>query len=175
MIGIQILFVILFALNLAVLWAALLSGRFLGYRFAAYALFLLIPMVTVYFEQPHFQLDYSWWMVGGYVAIALGVACCYFAKQEMKEHGALWYQAHPTKLVTTGLYRYIRHPIYLGLIFFLVGWWWIWSAAYSFYFGMFILALIWLHGYLEERLIMEKKFGQAYLEYKRTTGMFWVR
>ena len=175
MIEIQIIFVLLFALNMIMLWSAILSGRLLGYRFIAYALFLLIPMVTVYFDQPHFELDYYWWIVAGYAAIVLGSVSCYLAKQELKINGAQWFQARQTNLVTAGLYQYLRHPIYLGLIFSLVGWWWVWSAVYSFYFGMFMLAMIWLHGYLEERLLMEKIFGQAYLEYKQRTGMFWVK
>lgn len=65
--------------------------------------------------------------------------------------------------------------MYLGLIFVWVGWWWVWAAVYSFYFGMFILALAWIQGYLEEKLVLEKKFGDKYREYRRQTGMFWVK
>jgi protein-S-isoprenylcysteine O-methyltransferase Ste14 len=39
---------------------------------------------------------------------------------------------------------------------------------------MFILAMIWLQGYLEDK-IMEKKFGAKFAAYRRETGMFWIK
>ena len=60
-------------------------------------------------------------------------------------------------------------------LFVFVGWWWVWAAVYSFYFGMFILALIWLQAYLEEKFILEKQFGDQYRGYKQQTGMFWIK
>ena len=76
---------------------------------------------------------------------------------------------------TDGPFAFVRHPVYLGLVFIFVGWWWAWAAVYAFYFGMFILALIWINAYLEEKIILMKAFGQKYSEYKQQTGMFWVK
>jgi protein-S-isoprenylcysteine O-methyltransferase Ste14 len=60
-------------------------------------------------------------------------------------------------------------------MFVLVGWWWVFAAVYSFYFGMLVLALLWLQGYFEEKLVLEKKYGSVYLAYKQQTGMFWIK
>jgi len=175
MIIIQILFVALFTLNLLLLWAAVLSGRFIFYRFVAYPLMLIVPLITVFFDQPRFELDYFWWKVAGIIAILLGIIISAWAMKELNSSEAKWHDTLPKSLVTSGPYQYVRHPIYLGLIFILVGWWWIWAAVYSFYFGMFILALIWIQGYLEEKLILEKQFGNKYKEYRQQTGMYWIK
>jgi protein-S-isoprenylcysteine O-methyltransferase Ste14 len=171
----QLIFVLLFALNLLLLWAAILSKKALWYRFAAYFFMLVIPMLTVILEQPHFDLDYFWWRIAGYAAIALGAAAIIWARTEFKKQKVDWRAAEPAKLVTSGPYQFLRHPIYLGLIFILVGWWWIWAAAWSFYFGMLILLLIWIQGNLEEWLILQKKFGEAFTTYRKTTGMYWIK
>ena len=72
------------------------------------------------------------------------------------------------KLVTHGIYRYVRHPVYLGVIIATIG---IPVYASSLYGLLIMLALIPLvlnRIRLEERLLTEE-FGDAYLEYKATT------
>lgn len=175
MITLQALFVALFAANLALLWLSLFNPRWSWYRSLADPLILILPMITVFFGQPRFEMDYFWWKVGGVFSLVLGVVVIGLAKKEMDKAGVKWHDADPVQLLDTGIYGFVRHPVYLGLIFILVGWWWIFAAAYSFYFGMLVLALIWLEGYLEERLILLKRFGDKFIEYRRHTGMYWVK
>lgn len=70
------------------------------------------------------------------------------------------------KLVIKGPYRYIRHPMILGVIIILLGesilfgsWW---LLGFSIFF--FILNLIYLP--LVEEKGLEKRFGDEYLQYK---------
>lgn len=170
--SIQILLVLLFALNLAL---PLLFPKQLWLRLVSLPLKLIIPMLMVFPAQPHFELDYYWWYVAGCIAMVSGAGIALIANLELAKHNVLWYGWEPPQLVKTGLYRYLRHPIYLGLIFFLVGWWWVWAAVSAFYFGMVILALIWAHAYIEEKLTLEQKFGADYFAYRKTTGMFWIK
>jgi protein-S-isoprenylcysteine O-methyltransferase Ste14 len=128
----------------------------------------------VFFKQPNFELDFFWWQVAGVVLILAGSTIFVLALLEFKKNN-LPLLGLPETLVTTGLYQYLRHPQYLGIIFVLVGWWWVWAKAYAFYFGMFILAMIWIEGYLEEKLILQKRFKNKYQEYHRQTGMFWIK
>ncbi|MGB9612616.1 MAG: methyltransferase family protein [Candidatus Margulisiibacteriota bacterium] len=137
-------------------------------------LFITIPLVTVFFDQPVFELDYFWWRVAGVVAIVLGAGILISSWIEFRKHN-LKILGLPDGLVTSGPYRFVRHPQYLGLIFIFVGWWWVWGRAYSFYFGMLILAMIWIQGYLEEKFILEKKFGEKFRKYRAQTGMFWIK
>ena len=175
MVNVQILFVALFALNLVQLWVSFLSGKYLWYRFPAYLLMLIIPLPMVLYPQPRFELDYFWWKVAGVAALLLGAAVIAWAVRELENKRAAWHDIEPKTLVISGPYQYLRHPMYLGFIFILVGWWWVWAAAYAFYFGMFVLAMIWLQGYLEEKMVLEKKFGKKFMEYRGQTGMFWIK
>jgi protein-S-isoprenylcysteine O-methyltransferase Ste14 len=165
---IQIALVLLFALNLLLIW------KLPAYRLAGAVVFLLLPLITVFFSQPRFELDYFWWRIAGGALIAAGVALMVWVKlstgRTLLEIG----QA-PKEVVTAGPYGYLRHPVYLGVVFIQIGWWWLFAAVYSFYFGMFIVALIWLQGYLEEKLVMAKLFGDKFRDYQKTTGMFWVK
>jgi protein-S-isoprenylcysteine O-methyltransferase Ste14 len=165
---IQIVLVLLFALNLALVW------RLPAYRLVGAALFLLLPLVTVFFPQPQFELDYFWWRIAGSALIAAGTGLMVWVKQTTGRT-LLDLGRTSNEIVTAGPYSYLRHPVYLAVVFIQVGWWWVWAGVYSFYFGMFIVALIWLHGYFEEKWLMAPKFGQQFSEYKKTTGMFWVK
>jgi protein-S-isoprenylcysteine O-methyltransferase Ste14 len=170
----QIIIVILFLLNLAIAWLAYFAKKAQLYRFVGIFVFIVLPFITVFLGQPRFVLDYFWWRIAGILAMVLGFGVVLWATQALKDISLL-ISGSSQKLVTSGPYRYVRHPFYLGLIFMFVGWWWIFAAVYSFYFGMFILALIWIQAYLEEKLILEKQYGMLFKEYRRNTGMFWIK
>lgn len=164
---IQVLIVALFTLNLASIWSTYWFPRCAWYRPIGYLVIAVLPLLSVFFSQPQFELDYFWWKVAGAIAIVLGLFILGWAIKEFsKQKGALF---------TSGPYKFVRHPQYLGLIFVWVGWWWLWAGVYSFYFGMLIVLLTWFQGYLEEKLVLEKQFGQAYLDYKKQVGMFWIK
>lgn len=159
--------VLLFLLNLLLLWGDKLSA----YKKIGGYLFILLPLASVAFVQPHFGLDYFWWYPVGAGTMMAGLILYIWSKrQQIPDFGET-----PAKLITTGPYNYLRHPQYLGLIFIFVGWWWVWAAVYSFYFGMFIVAMVWVQGYLEEKFVLEKKFGTEFKTYVEKTGMFWLK
>ncbi len=168
---IQILIVAVFALNLALLWLAR-ARNLAWYRYPGSVLFVLLPLLGVFFAQPLFELDFAWWRVAGGGAMVLGLVLLGWT---LRAAGLPLLQATPAELRTDGPFALVRQPAYLGLIFIFVGWWWAWAAVYSFYFGMLIVLLIWVNAYLEERLVLEKAFGARYAEYKSQTGMFWIK
>jgi protein-S-isoprenylcysteine O-methyltransferase Ste14 len=169
---IQILIVLLFALNLALVWLAFYQKAFNFYRYPGAVVLCLLPLSGVFFAQPLFELDYFWWRIAGVAAIVLGAALVGWA---LRTAGLVLPAEAPKELRTDGPFGFVRHPVYLGLVFIFIGWWWAWAAVYSFYFGMFLLALVWGNAYLEEKYILGKKFGSRYNEYKQQTGMFWVK
>lgn len=75
------------------------------------------------------------------------------------------------RLVTTGLYRFIRHPSYLGVLVSLCGWSLVfrcWTVA------VLILLMLPLFGGVvrrEEDLLL-KEFGEPYAAYRRRTWRF---
>jgi protein-S-isoprenylcysteine O-methyltransferase Ste14 len=79
-------------------------------------------------------------------------------------HGKL-----PTGVVSTGAFRYVRHPLYLGCILFYLGL----AVSTASMLALALLVIIgifynFLAGY-EEKLL-EKKFGEEYRQYQHKTG-----
>jgi protein-S-isoprenylcysteine O-methyltransferase Ste14 len=79
----------------------------------------------------------------------------------------------PPDFVTNGLYRLVRNPMHLGWMLVLLG-----LAVLRQSFSLlvimvpfFIVAHIIYYKLVEEKEL-EKKFGQAYLDYKKHVGMF---
>lgn len=75
----------------------------------------------------------------------------------------------PSPMVSSGVFRYVRHPLYLGCLLFYFSL----AAATASLFSLACLAGIFLFynfiaGY-EEKLL-EAKFGEAYRTYKQKTG-----
>jgi protein-S-isoprenylcysteine O-methyltransferase Ste14 len=74
----------------------------------------------------------------------------------------------PPKLVTGGLYRYMRHPLYTaGLLFIWLSPVMTWNLL-ALYLGLSAYGLI--GAYFEERKL-EREFGEAYQAYKQKTPM----
>ena len=71
-----------------------------------------------------------------------------------------------TTLVITGVYRYSRNPMYLGMLIMLVGTW-IALGKLSPVFVIPIFFFVLLEGFVKpEEEFMEKIFGDKYLDYK---------
>ncbi len=79
----------------------------------------------------------------------------------------------PPVFVTDGLYRYIRNPMHMGWTLALVGIGFLMSSftLLVVFTPVFVLAHV-LYIKLVEEKELEKKFGQAYLDYKKRVGMF---
>ena len=71
------------------------------------------------------------------------------------------------KLVTTGIYRYIRHPQYLGFLLITLGMnvWWLTIITLALW---PVLAIVYYKLAKTEEKDAEEKFGEEYLKYKRT-------
>ena len=122
-----------------------------------------------------FHFDSSWWSLG--LAIALLVLgwliCAWPVIAFVLTRGSPVPFNPPPKLITTGLYAYIRNPMLLGLFIFLIGLGVLFgSLSLIFIFTpLFILINVLYLKAIEEKE-MEKKFGIEYLEYKRDVPMF---
>lgn len=72
---------------------------------------------------------------------------------------------HPKELVVTGLYRYVRNPMYLGVLLFLLG-----ESLFLQYPGFFVYAIAWVlfvhfNVLLYEEPNLRRKFGSSYERY----------
>jgi protein-S-isoprenylcysteine O-methyltransferase Ste14 len=100
----------------------------------------------------------------------LGLAIAVWARVNLgRNWGTPMSQKVDPELVTTGPYRYIRHPIYSGIILAAIGT----TIASSLY---WIVVVVFLGAYfiyaatVEER-IMGRLFPESYPRYKRSTKM----
>jgi protein-S-isoprenylcysteine O-methyltransferase Ste14 len=115
--------------------------------------------------------DYGAWLCVAGVAIGIGIA--WWPRLHL---GRLW-SAHITRkadhrVVDTGPYATVRHPIYTGLLFSLLGT----AAAKGTLLGVagFLLLLlgVWMKARLEEQwLVQELDQGGAYADYRKRVPM----
>ncbi len=72
------------------------------------------------------------------------------------------------ELVTTSIYKIIRHPLYIGNLLFAVGWALIFKAVFA-----LLFTPVQVIGYLAiiffEEKELEKEYGEEYREYKKKT------
>ena len=83
-------------------------------------------------------------------------------------------EKRPTSVVSTGAFRYVRHPLYLGSILIYFGM----TVSTASLFCLALLMVIslfynYIAGY-EEKLL-EVKFGQEYIAYQKITGKWMPR
>lgn len=71
------------------------------------------------------------------------------------------------KLITTGMYHYVRHPIYTAGIISFIGFIFITNSALGLLIGLLIVFPALLYRiHVEEQMLIEH-FGEEYLEYKK--------
>jgi len=69
-------------------------------------------------------------------------------------------------LVTTGMYRLTRNPMYMGLLLLLVGWGVFLGSLLPFACIPLFIFVLTRQQIIPEELILEQKFGQQYHDYK---------
>lgn len=85
-----------------------------------------------------------------------------------------WPHPHATnRLVTHGIYRRLRHPLYLSLLVFAAGWS-IWSQSWAALSASAVLALVLKGKAAHEEHLLAKRHPD-YAAYARTTGSFLPR
>ena len=79
----------------------------------------------------------------------------------------------PKHLVASGLYRYVRNPMYVGVVLILAGEAWVfWSGALLLYAAAFFLVANLFIVFYEEPAL-QRTFGESYGDYLRTVPR-WV-
>ena len=126
-----------------------------------------------------FILHYSTFLIDrfpDYIRLALAgvvlVAGWYLARQGMKEVFGTTREA--PEVISSGVFRFVRHPIYTGAILFYLA---AILSTLSLISAAFWLVIIGFYIYIsryEERILAET-FGDDYLKYKKKTGMLFPK
>lgn len=127
-------------------------------------MFLFPPLVIALTPQPRFMYHLFFILIGGImfiIAIALNISA-------RRQIGYIPGLRKKERLITTGIYSIIRHPIYLANSLLVVGWsllfYGVISVVFSIVYFLLYIPLI----FMEERILIEE-YGKSYLEYKKRT------
>ena len=87
-------------------------------------------------------------------------------------HSVTSHEQRPTGVVSTGAFRYVRHPLYLASILSYLG---LSISTASLFSLALLVVIIVFHNYLAsyEEKLLEARFGEEYRGYKKRTGK-WV-
>lgn len=117
-------------------------------------------------------LDYISIDIIGFLIGLIGLSFCLYAQIKMSGSWRVGIDENvKTDLITTGLYKYIRNPTYLGLFLLNIGIWLIWPTWAVFFFT-FTFAL-----FLDIQVRCEEDYltsihGKRYIEYKNSTKRY---
>jgi protein-S-isoprenylcysteine O-methyltransferase Ste14 len=145
------------------------SWRSVALRFGA-ALVVLSVVRTGILKGHTGLVDILPLQVIGVAIFLLGLALAIWARTSLgKNWGMPMTEKLESQLVTSGPYRYVRHPIYLGLILAMFGT----AIAVDFY-GLVALLLVggyFVYGATVEERSMMQRFPNTYARYKGSTKM----
>ena len=108
----------------------------------------------------------------GFILFALGGVAAWIAHEALKR--AVTRDEQVNHIVKDGVFRLVRHPFYLSLIvicFSLV----LLFGSYLLLAASIVVAIILVGQARDEERILSEKFGEEYLVYQRTTGMFFPK
>lgn len=117
----------------------------------------------------------AWLRWSGVAALALGVALLAWALDRLGKNltdTVVTREAHT--LITTGPYRWVRHPFYDALALFVLGFALITTSWFILATGALVFFLLALRSHTEEELLLAR-FGEPYRAYRQSTGRFLPR
>ena len=142
-------------------------GQFLGLRIAIFVVVYLIIRFGV-LKGHHAIVSSPMLQAIGMVLFLIGLGLAVWARVHLgRNWGTPMSEKVDAELVTTGPYRYIRNPIYSGLILAAIGtsvaisWYWLVAAA--------LMATYFVYSANVEEQTMQRLFPNTYPEYERST------
>ena len=129
----------------------------------------LLPLIVAWFSPKNFGFGYSQ-LVGPSLAVGMmGLLLWILAMLHLGKSLAVLPGAE--SLVARGVYRYIRHPIYVGITLTLLGLLFACGSVFGMaYFFVVVIPLNLFRARQEEKALAEK-FGDHYLQYRDKTWL----
>ncbi|HEX2092519.1 MAG TPA: isoprenylcysteine carboxylmethyltransferase family protein [Longimicrobiaceae bacterium] len=123
---------------------------------------------------PH---GHAWdpWRIAGLLPLSVGAAVYFWCLWDFAVHGRGTPAPvdAPRHLVVRGLYRYVRNPMYIGVLLVIVGWA-VWFRSWSvFVYAVAAGSFFHLFVVLVEEPLLRHRFGEAYESYCGQVGR-WV-
>jgi protein-S-isoprenylcysteine O-methyltransferase Ste14 len=153
-----------------------MTGRNVLLFFEALLFSVVVPGAVVYWiprdalglwgELP--PQPWSVWQAMASVPLALGLTIYLRCLEEFARRGRGIPAPvdHPKTLVVTGLYRYVRNPMYLGVLLFLLGQSLFFESLHFLLYAITWLAFVHVNVILYEEPNLRRKFGSSYDRYR---------
>lgn len=120
--------------------------------------------------------EFAWWQ-GGPISLRLlagvllllgGLGLAVWARRHLAAYwsGAVGLKAEH-RLIQSGPYAWVRHPIYLGLLVAMVGTALLLGSGVLGWLGVALASAGFLRKLLQEEHVLEQRFGEAYRAYRR--------
>jgi len=110
-----------------------------------------------------FRQNSIWFLILGIIFVALGLKINSVAMKLLKHEEQ---DKEKTKLITNGIYKIMRHPVYSARIIIFIGLTFIFDSFVSLIISPFLIMLEEIESYLKEEKILIPKFGKKYEDYK---------
>ncbi len=114
----------------------------------------------------------------GWILIVLGSALLLGGMTQLWVRGRGLPISHlpPTQFVSKGLYRHVRHPIYLGYTSVFAGLGFLWESFWTLAFSTPLLIFGWIsYALFYEEPVLSARFGQEYRDYRKRTPLLFPR
>jgi protein-S-isoprenylcysteine O-methyltransferase Ste14 len=133
-----------------------------------YVLLALIVMLILHFVFPGIKLIPLPWNLLGLIPLIAGIALNLVADSAFRRAGTTVKPFQESSvLLTDGVYRYSRHPMYLGFVLILIGGAILLGSLTPWIIiPIFVVLMEVVFIQIEEQML-EEKFGPAWLDYKR--------
>lgn len=133
-----------------------------------YLIVSIIAIIALHFLFPILKIISFPWSVIGIIPLFIGIIINLVADKAFKRHGTtVKPYGESTSLITDGVFRISRHPMYLGMVLILIGISILLGSLTPFLVAMtFAVIMETVFIKVEERM-MSEVFGGAYLEYKK--------
>ncbi|MFX1492794.1 MAG: methyltransferase family protein [Promethearchaeota archaeon] len=112
----------------------------------------------------YFQEIWIWFLILGIIFVIIGIR---IASMAIKEYTVKSIEVKEPKLIKTGIYSVIRHPIYLSWVLIFMGCSFAFDSFLAILFIPILTVLLEVHCILEEKFILLPNFGEEYDEYKK--------
>ncbi len=143
-------------------WLLPVFGRIVIVLSLAVSVFYIYVLGDRSFVLPDFSLL-------GYFLLFVGISLDIIARLTLRRFYSETVQNRTDQqLITRGIYRYVRHPIYLGTLLYAFSAPLILRSALGFLIMMALIPMFIRRIKIEEKVLSEK-FGQKYIEYARKT------
>jgi len=183
MLLITIILLILFILNLIIYWLTILKVKnkektIVKIFFKLFPLIWTFSLITIpiinssllilYIPNNYSYFKY-YWIFFALLGIAFIIIGINFAKKARKVYKVKLVNDPDSKLITTGIFRIIRHPIYSAWVIVFLGIALISDSIISLIISPLILIILEIHAKTEEKFILIPKYGKAYENFKNKT------